>query len=161
MWTFYRSCSPKEAILSLFRENSKCVYTGKTKIRLRATLDFTTYESPPPCPGATRRGALRAPAAAPPLRGGSFVPTRKSSHNFGVNCNMRSNFNHQCRAVVEWESGDQTCATWDCPGQHPVGSGDPHPPPRDTLSCAKSRRVTSYAHTQRKRRPLSERCAAV
>ena len=35
---------------------------------------------------------------------------------------------------------------WYCPGQYAVGSGDRIPPPRDTLSCTKSRQPRNEGH---------------
>ena len=69
---------PKGAILCLFRENSKCVYTVNVKIRLRATLDFSTFESRPPCP---RRCA---PGRAPRASQGTAAARRKFSANMKI-----------------------------------------------------------------------------
>jgi len=69
----------KRAILAFSGEKKRRIFTKekpKMKLRLRATLDFTTFRTRPPFPPALRAGgALRAP----PLRGGGFAATRKSS----------------------------------------------------------------------------------
>ena len=75
----HSTCSrPKSAILCLFRENSKCVYTVNVKIRLKATIDFSTFESRPPFP---RRCA---PGRAPRASQGTAAARRKFSANMKI-----------------------------------------------------------------------------
>ena len=79
----HSACSrPKSAILCLFRENSKCVYTVNVKIRLKATLDFSTFESRPPFP---RRCA---PGRAPRASQGTAAARRKFSANMKIEPNF-------------------------------------------------------------------------